>query len=191
MCLIRSVELFHFCVIACDGNAIFTGRIRMGKQSWNRTTNQMNCNNNKNGIKEWNRNVLSPTYRQSARVYFWNSCRQVLFNEWKQNKKSDGFGVNVSSWILQLLYFICQISLQFVVHFCIKCIVSFCYKSPIEWLTFRQPIYIIFLNRKPVIGLLRLVFIFFFDLDIQWTPYKSDTWLHYLSVAFQIIVVIG
>lgn len=114
----------------------------------------------KSGIKEWNRNVLSPTYRQSARVYFWNSNRQVLFQ--RMNYKNGTVSVwMLGSWFLQLLYFICQILLQFVVHFCTKCIVSFCIcQFPIEWLTFRQPIYVIFLNRKPVIGLLRFVLFF-------------------------------
>lgn len=81
--------------------------------------------------------------------------RFFLTNEWKKIRQFQ------CEWLLQLLYFICQISLQFVVHFCKKCIVSVYYQSPIEWLTFRQPIYVIFLNRKPVIDLLYLVHYFF------------------------------
>lgn len=54
--------------------------------------------------------------------YFWNSSRQVLFFS---SATKDGFGVNVSSWLLQLLIFICQFRLQFVVCICTNCIVSF------------------------------------------------------------------
>lgn len=82
LCLIRLVELFHFCVIACDGNAIFTGWIRMGKQSWNRTTNQMNCNNKKVALK--NEIVMCFRLRiDRARAYISGiQTDRFFFNEW-------------------------------------------------------------------------------------------------------------
>lgn len=84
LCLIRSVELFHFCVIACDGNVIFTSRIRIKLKS-NDKPNELQ--QKKIALK--NEIVMCFRLRiDRVRAYISGiqADRFFLTNEWKKNQ---------------------------------------------------------------------------------------------------------